>query len=156
MEELLEHTGIVCAVILGVELIAQLCPKNKMLGFTQALVVLVLLVSALAQVFSLRWEASFGELQGNWENQELQNYVNGQYTAAAQEEAERYLRGLLGAAGMQAKKILVEVDIDGDSRIVLTKTQAWFQFESEAQRARALLQNALGPDVLIEVTTDGA
>ncbi len=42
-----------------------------------------------------------------------------------------------------------------DSRIVLTEVAVWFAYESDAQRARALLHGALGEGIHIEVTVDG-
>ena len=57
---------------------------------------------------------------------------------------------------MEAKKIIVHINIMDDSRIVFTKAELSFRYESDAQRARALLLGALGEDTVIEVTADGA
>lgn len=156
MGEVMESAGTVCGVLIAAELIGRLCPKNKMLGFVQALVALVLLVSAGAALAGAEWTWPEEPEGDSWQNQELNEYVEGQYAGAAQAQAEQYLRGLLGAAGLAPKKITVSINIMEDGSIVLTKAGAQFVYESEARRARALLENALGDGTEIEVSHDGS
>ena len=56
----------------------------------------------------------------------------------------------------QAKKITATINIMEDGSIVLTKAAALFSYESDAQRARALLENALGDRVEVEIGYDGS
>ncbi len=155
MEGLAESAATVCGVLVVSELIAKLCPQNKALGFAKALVGLTLLVSVFLAALGARWEWPELLNEGAAQNRELEDYLGGQYDTAAQEQAARYIAGLLGAAGLEAEKIWVETDIADQSGIVLTKAGASFRFESEAQRARALLRGALGEEMKIEVTADG-
>lgn len=155
MTEIMENAGMVCGVLLGTELISRLCPKDKAVSFVRALAALVLIASTVAAFAGMRWDLP--ELrQGTAENPALSEYLEGEYQAAARQDWERYIQGLLGAAGMQAKKITVETDITEENRIVLTRAEARFDYESDARRAEALLRNALGPDVVLEVAAGGA
>lgn len=156
MDAVMESAGTFCGVLIAVELIVRLCPKNKMLGFVRALTVLVLLASLAGTLAGISWRLPGAGEGEDWRNPELDQYVEDQYRQAAQEQGEEYLRGLLAAAGLEAKKITVHINIMDDSRIVFTKAELSFRYESDAQRARALLLGALGGDVVIEVTADGA
>ena len=62
----------------------------------------------------------------------------------------------MAAAGLTAKKITATINIMEDGSIVLTKAAALFSYESDAQRARALLENALGDRVEVEIGYDGS
>lgn len=156
MEAITQNAALICGVMLTAEALARLCPKDKMLAFTKGLVILVLLASSISAVFHADWELDLPQTAGSGANPQLEAYVEDQMEAAAQEQWEAYLRGLLAAAGLEAKKIEAEIDIGGEFSIVLTKAAACFRFESEAQRGRALLENVLGPETGIEVTWDGA
>ena len=154
MQEMMSNAGALCGVLVAGSLIARLCPENKMLGFTQALVALVLLASMAAALVRVDWDWQLPE-SGAAENQELDAYILERYQQAAGEESQRYIEGLLAAAGLEAKKITVRTDISEDGSIVLTKASLAFRFDSDAQRALVLLRNVL-PGTEIEVTTDGA
>lgn len=156
MDGVMENAGVVCGVLIAAELITRLCPKNKMLGFVRALAVLVLAASLAAALAGASWRLPAAEGGEDWRNPELERYVEDQYREAAEGQAKEYLRGLLAAAGMEAKKINVYINIMEDSSIVFTKAELSFRYESEAQRARALLLGALGEETLIEVAVDGA
>lgn len=151
----MENAGMVCGVLVAVELIARLCPKDKMLRFVKGLTALVLILSLAASLFHVSWDWGAPNREDGWRNQELEEYVQEQYRSAAVGEAERYLRGLLAAAGMEAEEITVELDMDGQEQIILSKAAFRFAHESDAQRARALLASALGSGTAIEVTADG-
>ena len=156
METMTQNAAVICGVMLAAELTARLCPKDKMLGFVKSLVVLTLLASGAAALLGAEWKLPpLPEAQQEGDSP-LEHYVEDQMEQAAAEQWVAYLRGLLAAAGLEAKKILAEVDIGGESSIVLTKAGVRFRFESDAQRARALLENVLGPETAVEVTWDGA
>lgn len=151
----MENIASICGVLIVSELVTRLCPKNKALGFAKALVVLTLLASAAATALGGRWD--WPEVgQGGGGNPELEEYLEGEYRSAAEEQAVGYIRGLFGAAGLEAEKIWADINITEDSGIVFTKAGARFRFESDAQRARALLRGALGEETKVEVTADGA
>ncbi len=156
MGSLLEGLPVLCLVLIATEVMARLCPQEKTVGFVQGLVAVTLLCSAVAALFSASWDFSLPQAQAEGAQAGLVEYINGQYQSATEAELEKYLRGLLGAAGLQAKKIEVEVDITGDSRIVLAKVNAAFTYPVEQERAAALLRGVLGDTVEIEVTADGA
>ena len=86
---------------------------------------------------------------------ELNEYMEDQYTAAARQEVESYIKGLLASAGIEAKKIRADIHITEDISISCTKASLTFAFDSEARRARALLESVL-EGVPLEVTVDGA
>lgn len=151
----MENAGVVCGVLVAVELIARLCPKDKMLRFVKGLAALVLLLSLAASLLQLSWDWDAPNREDAWRNPELEAYVREQYRSAAQEEAERYLRGLLASAGLEAREITVELDMGAEEQIILKKAGFRFAYESDAQRARALLRGALGSGTAIEVTADG-
>lgn len=155
MTVMMENAATVCGVLIAIGLIGKLCPKNKMLSFVQSLIALVLMVSLVAALFHVEWDGLNLSRTEDWQNKELNEYVDSQYKWAAQKETENYLEGLLRAAGLEAKKITTDINITGDNRIVLTRVTAEFCFESDAQRAQALLLNALGESIAIEVKTDG-
>ncbi|MCI8386205.1 MAG: hypothetical protein HFE95_07210 [Acutalibacter sp.] len=155
MGGVMENAGVVCGVLVAVELIARLCPKDKMFHFVKGLTVLVLTLSLAASLLQLSWDWSAPAGEDAWRNPELEQYVQEQYRSAAEQEARTYLQGLLAAAGMKAEEITVELDMSGQEQIILSKAAFRFAYESDAQRARALLSNALGSGTMIEVTVDG-
>lgn len=154
MADTLQAAGTLCSVLIAAELLSRLCPKDRMLGFVRALVALVLMASLCAAVVSADWDwpSEFKEAE---QNPELTEYLEDQYTAAAREEVEGYIKGLLASAGIEAKKIRADIHITEDNSISCTKASLTFAYESEARRARALLESVLD-GVPLEVTVDGA
>lgn len=153
MADSLQAAGSVCGVLIAAELLSKLCPKDRMLGFVRALVALVLIASLCASAVSADWDWP-GELAGAEENRELEEYMQDQYTAAAREDIEGYIKGLLASVGIEAKKIRADIHIMEDNSISCTKASLTFAYESEARRARALLEGVLD-GVPLEVTVDG-
>ena len=156
MSQLAQNAASLCTLLLALTLITRLAPKNKMLAFTHSLAILVLLASAALSLTNHPWTLPSPSYPNSHQNQDLQSFVQDQYHSAAQDQCRQYLQGLLAAAGLQAKKILPRVNINEDDSIVFTGASLWFQYESDAQRARALLAGALGQEVEIEVMWDGA
>lgn len=154
MSDTLQSAGTVCGVLIAAEVLSGLCPRDKMLGFVRALAALVLIVSLCMSLVSADWDWQ-PDTAGAKENEELGEYIEDQYTAAAREEAEAYIKGLLASAGIEAKKIRADIHITEDNSISFTKASLTFAFESEARRARALLESVL-EGVPLEVTVDGA
>lgn len=155
MKAVLQDLTMICMVLAATELAGRLCSKNAMVNFVRALAVLVLLVSAVTPLFSVEWDFSQPMRKTEQAGEELSGFIQEQTAEAAEVETERYLQGLLAVAGIEAEKIEVLTDIGEDNRIVLTKVSAAFAYESDAQRAWALLKNTLGDDIEVEVQTDG-
>ncbi len=145
-----------CTALVAMGALGQLAPKDKMVQFVQALVVLTLLASGAASLVDARWDFELPESRAQQAQGELAEFINSQYESATEEEAVRAVEGLLGAAGLKAKKISVRITSSADSGIVLAKVSAAFTYPAEGERAQALLQNVLGDGVVIEVTVDGA
>ena len=154
MTDTLQAAGAMCGVLMAAQLISRLCPRDKMLGFVRALVTLVLIASLCGALTSADWDwpADPGSIE---QNRELNEYMEDQYTAAARQEVESYIKGLLASAGIEAKKIRADIHITEDISISCTKASLTFAFDSEARRARALLESVL-EGVPLEVTVDGA
>lgn len=155
MNTVLQNTAAVCMVLIAAEAVGRLCPENAMIHFVRGLAVLALLSSLVSSVFSSNWDISLPENAMENTRDELSSYVQEQTEWAVQAETERYLEGLLAAAGIQAEKIEAFTDISDESGIVLTKVSALFAFETDAQRGQVLLRNVLGDDITVEVKTDG-
>lgn len=156
MAKLLEGASWLCTALVVMGALERLCPKEKMVQFVQGLIVLTLLASAMASLLTTRWDFDLPEARARVAQGELLDFINSKYESATEEETVRSLEGLLGAAGLRAKKISVRITSSEDSGIVLAKVSAAFTWPSEGERARVLLRNVLGDDVVIEVTTDGA
>lgn len=154
LADTLQSAGAVCSVLIAAQLLSKLCPKDKMLGFVRALAALALITSLCAALISADWDWPC-ELTEAGENREFTEYMEDQYTSAAREEVEGYIKGLLASAGIEAKKIRADIHITEDNRISCTKASLTFAYESEAMRARALLEGVL-EGVPMEVTVDGA
>ena len=156
MAQVLEWASGLCTALIALGALGQVAPKDKMVQFVQSLMVLALLASGAASLLHARWDFDLPETPAQAEAGGLEAFLNSQYVSATEEEAVRSSEGLLAAAGQRAKKIDVLIYSLEDSGIVLAKVGAAFAYPAEGERARALLQNVLGEDVVVEVTTDGA
>lgn len=145
----------VCAVLAAAELVARFCSPNVMVDFVRGLAVLVLLVSGISGLFSVDWDLARPEIQAEQSQEELSGYVSDQLEEAAREDVSQWVRGLLASAQIEAEKIVPEIDITEDGSIVLKKVSALFAYQSETERAGALLRNILGEETEVEVQTDG-
>lgn len=155
MAQVLEGASWLCTVLVALGALGQLAPKDKMVQFVQALIVLTLLASGGASLVGARWDFELPEAKALKAQGELTAFINSQYESATEEETVRAIEGLLGSAGLKAKKIDVRITSSEDSGIVLAKVSAAFAYPAEGERAHALLRNVLGDDVVIEVTVDG-
>ena len=156
MAQVLEGTSWLCTALVLMGALGKLVSQDKTVQFVQALVLLTLLASGAASLLDARWDLEVPQAQAQQTQGELQEFLNSQYESATEEEAVRTLEGLLGAAGLTAKKIHVSITSSPDSGIVLARVSAAFRYPVEAERANALLRGVLGDDVAIEVTVDGA
>lgn len=154
MEGTLQAAGTMCGVLIASQLLSRLCPKDRMLGFVRALAALILIASLCASLISADWDWP-PDIAGAEGNRELQEYMEDQYTAAARQDMESYIEGLLASAGIEAKKIRADIHITEENSISCTKASLTFAYESEARRARALLERVL-EGIPLEVTVDGA
>lgn len=155
MSRVLESVLTVCVVLIATELLRRFCPEDRMVRFVGSLVALGLLVSMVGAVLRLEVDLSLPAAQAQRQQEELSSYVEEQYQQAARQDGEDYIRGLLAAAGLQAKEIRVLTDRTSDGSIVLTEVAAAFTYPSEGERARALLRNVLGQQVRVVVETAG-
>lgn len=156
MEAVLQGASTLCVALIATGALARLCPQEKMVGFVQGVIVLALLCSTASALFSVDWQLPQAQAQAQEAQGRLTEFINSQYAAATEEEAARAVRGLLGAAGLEPKKITVKADSLEGSGIVCTRVSVSFAYPSDRERAYALLRNVLGDDVEIEVTADGS
>lgn len=154
MKELLLGAVSVCGVILLAEVLTRLCEENAMLRFVRGLSTLLLLVSLVFSVFHADWSVTLSKKKTQALGGELTEYVSDQIDTAAREELTAYFKGLLAAAGLQAEKIEVLTSIREDRSIVLDKVGLLFRYESDCERARALLSNVLGDEIEVEVDAE--
>lgn len=155
MNTVLQNAAAVCVVLIAAEAVGRLCPENAMVHFVRGLAVLALLSSLISSVFSSNWEISLPGSTVENTREELSDYVQEQTEWVVQAETERYLEGLLAAAGIQAEKIEAYTDILDDSGIVLTKVNAVFTYEQDRERGLVLLRSVLGDEIDLEVQTYG-
>lgn len=152
----MEGASALCVVLVATGALARLCPQEKMVGFVQGVIVLALFCSMASALVSADWRLPQGQAQAQAAQGQLAAFINSQYIAATEEEAARSLTGLLGAAGLEPKKITVKADSLEGSGIVCTKVSVSFAYPSDRERAYALLCNVLGDGVEVEVTADGS
>ncbi len=155
MNTVLKSFIAVCSVLMATELAGRLCSKNAMVKFVRALAALALLASVLTGISPLDWDFSGSEQKAEQAREELSGYVEDQLEEAAKEDAQSYLSGLLAAAGLEAEKMELVTDIGENGSIVLTKVKVVFAYESDAERARALLSQTIGEETEVEVQTNG-
>lgn len=155
MSALLQECGAVCIFAVAAGLVLRLCGENAMLRFAASLGVLALLLSLLLAALRIDWQPVLSP-EAQPVGEELTSFVEEQTAEAAARALEDYLSGLLAAAQIDTEKIEAETTIREDGGIECTMVYLRFRYESEAQRARALLANVLGRDVPLEVTVDGS
>lgn len=155
MNAVLKSVLTLCTVLIATELLRKFCPEDRMTRFVGSLVALSLLISAVGTVLSINVDFSLSGVETEDRQEELTSYVEEQVEQAVQEDAQEYVEGLLGAAGLEAKEILVSTDRNEEGSIVLTEVAAAFTYPSEVERAKTLLQNVLGEEVRVTVETGG-
>lgn len=155
MNTTMQYLGEICILLAGTELICRICSENTMIKFVRSLAALLLLVSFLASLFSLDLDLSIGADSPKAAGESLSSYVQEEMEKAQELEMEQYLKGLLASAGLEPEKIEVKIDIGEDSSIVLAGVGVVFPYESEGERAKALLKNVLGEEVIVEVQIHG-
>lgn len=154
MDGVKESVLTICVVLVVTEIIVRVCPKNSMIHFVRALIVVVLLISAILGLFG--GPLDFPAVQAMPENTELTEYVEQEYREAAETEINRSIISLLAVLEIKPKEIQVFTDINDSSGIVLTKVIVTVSFQEEAQRAKILLASSLGEETAVEVKTDGS
>ena len=155
MNAVMESILTVCLVLIVTELLQKFCPEDQMTRFVGSLAVLAVTLSAVGSLLSLDVELPISQESSLRQQEELASYVEEQVEQAAEEDLEAYVQGLLGTVGLQAKEIQVFTDRNEDGSIVLTEVAAAFQYSSQEEQARVLLQNVLGEDVVVSVTVEG-
>lgn len=155
MNTVLQDTAAICVVLIAAEAVERLCSEDAMVHFVRGMAVLALLSSLVASALSCDWPLSLPDSSVENTKSELSGYLEEQTEWAVQEETERYLQGLFAAAGLVAEKIEAFTDIREGSGIVLTKVSVAFAYETDTERARALLRSTLGDEIELEVQTNG-
>ena len=155
MNAVMESILTVCLVLIVTELLQKFCPEDQMTRFVGSLAVLAVTLSAVGSFVSLDVELPISQGETHRRQEELTSYVEEQMEGAAGEDLEAYVQGLLGTVGLQAKEIKVFTDRNEDGSIVLTEVAAVFQYPSQEEQARALLQNVLGEGVKVSVAAEG-
>lgn len=154
MNTVMESVLTVCVVLISTELLRKFCPENHMVRFVGSLVALSVLISTVGTLLSVDVDFSLAGEQAQNQQEELASYVEEQYEQAAQQDWEEYIKGLLATAGIEAKEIRVLTDRNEEGSIVLTEVTAVFQYSTEEERARALLQNVLGEGIRVTVEAE--
>ena len=155
MKPVLQSVLTLCTVLIATELLRKFCSEDRMTRFVGSLAALCLLISAVGTALSLDVDLSLSGVETENRQEELTSYVEEQVEEAARQDAQTYVEGLLAAAGLEAKEILVLTDRNEDGSIVLTEVAAAFAYPSEEERAEALLRNVLGEQVRVTVKTGG-
>lgn len=154
MNTVMESVLTVCVVLISTELLRKFCTENHMVRFVGSLVALSVLISTVGTLLSVDVDFSLAGEQTQNQQEELTSYVEEQYEQAAQQDWEEYIKGLLATAGLEAKEIRVLTDRNEEGSIVLTEVTAVFQYSTEEERARALLQNVLGEGLRVTVEAE--
>lgn len=155
MNTVMESVLTICGTLIGTELLKRFCPKDQMVNFVGGLIGLSLLISGVGAVLSLDIDISPSEIQVQRQQEELTSYVDEQYSQAAQQDARQYVDGLLAAAGIEAKEILIFTDRNEDGSIVLTEVAVTLDSPSQEERGTVLLQNVLGEEIHVTVKSGG-
>lgn len=145
----------ICVTLIAVEVISRFCPENSMVGFVKALVSVMLLTAAISAVLNLNLDFSLSSETAKDSQTELSQYVEGQVQSGVEAELKNSVEGILRAIDLVPEKTEIFTDISGESGIVLSKVCVTFQYDTDAQRAKVLLEQTLGDDVQVEVKTDG-
>lgn len=144
----------ICIVLVGTELISRFAPKDKMVTFVRSLIVTILLISA---VMSLRGiDLDLGISIDESGNEELNSYAQEQVDTAVKQQTGQYIEGLLQTIQIESKEILVFTDINDEGSILIEKVSVNVQYESDKDRALALLKNTVGSEFDVEVTANGS
>lgn len=156
MNSVMETLIAACVVLGSAELVEKLCSESTMVKFVRGLLALVLLLSIISGIASLDWDFSLANGKTDGAREELSAYLEEQVDSLFEKREEEYLRGLLAAAGIETEKIQLDTDIAEDGSIVLRKVSLLFAYESDAERARALLRSTMGEETEVEVQIDGS
>lgn len=155
MNEVKSTVLTICVVLIAAEIIARLVPKNRMIGFVRSLIITLLLLSVLKPFVSA--EIDLGTLgEETAPNTELTDYVNESYEGAVQQEMSSYIAGLLQTIQVETKEIRVLTDIKDEASISIEKIEVTTRYESDRERAKALLESTVGKDLEVEVKSDGS
>jgi|GEM_PF-1448113 len=155
MSGIKETVTTVCITIIVTELIYKFCPQNSMVKFIKALIFVLIFASIISVITKTNFDFYVSNSVINIQGTQLSEYINGKYVEAANMEVAASVEKLLKTVDINAKKIEVFTDIAEDSSILLSRVVVEVKYETEGDRAKALLENALGDDTRVEVRIDG-
>lgn len=104
MNGLKETVLAVCIIIVATEVICRLCPKNSMVGFVRALIITVLLASAVVSMTRMEFTFSLEDGIQTEAGEELTDYLDEEYENAAAAEMQGYVSGLMSTIDIETKK----------------------------------------------------
>lgn len=151
MSELCAQLVSLCGVVAVAECFAQLCREDSMLRFVRGISVLLLFVSFCLSLRSADFSISLPQMEADARARRLESLVSSELADATEQEYRTYLSGLLAAAGLCAEKIELDISNNEDGSIVLDRAAFWFSYQSECDRARALLTGVLEQEVEVQV-----
>ena len=145
----------VCGGILILELATRLCDNEQLVRFVRSLAVLVLLLSTVTGFFSVDWRDTISVPSTDPVSEELTGYVQEATQDAVEQRAVQEIQGLLATVGLSPKKIQVRANIGVEGSIVLDRVYLEFPYETDVERARALLKGVFDGKTKVEVELDG-
>lgn len=155
MNTIKETVLMVCIILIAVELICKIVPDNNMLTFVKGLVFVMLFISIISSITNLDLSLNVSKEGIDISDNELYQYVEEQYEDSAVTQTREYIEELLYSIDIEYKEIKIFTDKNEDSSILIEKVRVELVYKSDKDRAKALLEGALGEDVKIEVKISG-
>lgn len=155
MNTIKETVLMVCIILIAVELICKIVPDNNMLTFVKGLVFVMLFISIISSITNLDLSLNVSKEGIDISDNELYQYVEEQYEDSAVTQTREYIEELLYSIDIEYKEIEIFTDKNEDSSILIEKVRVELVYKSDKDRAKALLEGALGEDVKIEVKISG-
>lgn len=153
MDDLISQAGSVCGVLVFTGLLSGFCEEEKLISVVRGLAILTVLVSLLFSLFHADFPALSTETEVEDRTGAVTQLIWEEQLCAAEEQYTTYLQGLLGTIGLHAEKIALNISKFEEDSIVLEQVELWFSYQSEAERARALVSSVLeGVEVMVHGT----
>lgn len=147
-------SGIVFSVavfLILTELLAGICPKNQILFFLRGLIVTAILVSGIASL--MKMDVDFSQFDYNAQAQDgrLNIYIEEEMTNSIERDIAGYIDELLKTISVETKEIRIFTDKNENDSIRIEKIAIMLVYETDRERAEAVVRNVIGADVEIEM-----